>query len=93
MNTTDDFSENRAVQSSYTLNYNPNSAATYARLFATTHNSVFPYWSESGKTNCTNFASQCIWAGFGGSSTAADLNSSAYPMHPSTTGSSYAYNG
>lgn len=95
-----DFAENRAVQSTYTLNYNPNSAIAYAKMYSEFDqnghlitNSVFPYWDEDGKTNCTNFASQCVWAGFGGNSSSGSLNSYTYPMHQSTAGGSNLYNG
>ena len=64
---------------SYTLNYNPNSAVAYARLFALTHNTEH---FTTLNTDCASFASQCVWAGFGGSNNNVNTDL-VYPMHSS----------
>lgn len=54
-----------AVQ--YKWNYNPSAAAGYASMY---YNSVNPTFGEAS-ADCQNFASQCVWAGLGGTGTSA----------------------
>lgn len=56
--------------------YNTSSAASYAKSYAITYNNKFKSYSS----DCQNFASQCVWYGFGGSNTITDINNGAWPM-------------
>lgn len=56
--------------------YNASSAASYAYTYAENYNSKF----ESFSSDCQNFASQCVWFGFGGSNTTIDISNGAWPM-------------
>lgn len=73
------------------LPYNGANAAayayTYSRLAAGTprsgfYNSQFYRYDGQGG-DCQNFASQCIWAGFGGSQTGSAIRRGALPMDAS----------
>ena len=48
----------------YQWTYNTTKAVNYAKSYYNTSNSVFGYTSSN---DCQNFASQCVWAGLGGS--------------------------
>jgi len=77
--------------------YNRDNAAAYAYTYTTdsyTENSGnnsnflndnFCDYSESGG-NCQNFASQCLWAGFGGSDTSDAIDSLKFPMDANGSG-------
>lgn len=59
-------------------------AYTYSRLAADTargdfYNPQFKSYAGQGG-DCMNFASQCLWAGFGGSQAEADITQSRLPM-------------
>jgi hypothetical protein len=50
-------------------NYSPAAAAAYAKKYATesTSNRLFyTAYKDGHELDCTNFASQCVWAGYGG---------------------------
>lgn len=74
-------SSNYSVSSTglYTWGYNRSAAASYAASWYYRVNSLF---GENSGEDCQNFASQCVWAGFGGSSP------SAYPAVTGTNGGS-----
>ena len=69
--------------------YNRDNATAYAYTYTTDSytgssgnntnftNDNFSYYSDG---NCQNFASQCIWAGLGGSDTSDDIDSLKFPM-------------
>lgn len=73
------------------LYYDGASAAAYAYTYARRtpedekpayYNPLF--FSYAGKGgDCMNYGSQCVWAGFGGSETAASVNSHTQPMDTS----------
>lgn len=56
---------------------NRSKVASYAGLYWSRYNDKFPSF---GKADCQNFASQCIWYGFGGS--IGGIESHAFPMLP-----------
>lgn len=70
-----------AVASSSDITYNKQNAVNYALTYSTQdddtlatpsyRNTSFPWWGA----DCMNFASQCIWAGFGGSNSYSDIGS------------------
>lgn len=62
--------------------YDRASAAAYAITYALSYNQpLYGNWGyPHGGGDCQNFASQCIWAGFGGSNTSADVSGRARPM-------------
>ena len=72
--------------------YNRDNATAYAYTYTTDSytgssgnntnftNDNFSYYSDG---NCQNFASQCIWAGLGGSDTSDDIDSLKFPMDTS----------
>lgn len=62
-----------------TITYNPSAAVNYAKVFAENYNSNFSSFSA----DCANFASQCIWAGFGGNNVSSAISSRQYPMDKS----------
>ena len=78
--------------------YNRDNATAYAYTYTTDSytgssgnntnftNDNFSYYSDA---NCQNFASQCIWAGLGGSDTSDDIDSLKFPMD--TNGSNQWY--
>lgn len=75
--------QSRAARSATTIvSYNPSYAAAYANIYTSVandnscYNAAFTDFTEYGG-DCANFASQCIWAGFGGDNTRA--NSSEFP--------------
>lgn len=55
----------------YPWTYDPDAAATYATQYFNSYNSIF----GQASADCQNFASQCVWAGFGGASTKTDIPS------------------
>lgn len=65
-----------------TVSYNKNNAANYALTYSTqiddSNNQRYPtYKNEDFRWStapCMLFASQCVWAGFGGSNSPADIN-------------------
>ena len=71
--------------------YNRDNAAAYAYTYTTDsytassgnnpnfQNDNFSDYTEAGG-NCQNFASQCVWAGLGGSDTSDDINNLKFPM-------------
>lgn len=61
------------------VSINRNAVSTYASTYYQNYNSQFPSW-EASNTDCQNFASQCIWAGFGG--TAPSSSTYSFPMLP-----------
>ena len=67
----------RSTTSSIT--YSPTTAAAYAQIYAMNCNSNFNSSPLSGG-DCANFASQCIWAGFGGSNNSTAISNRLYPM-------------
>lgn len=66
--------------------YNYASAANYSLTYTTStnvnttsyYNSHFPNHEENG--DCMNFASQCMYAGFGGSDEVSAINAMSFPM-------------
>lgn len=56
----------------YHWTYSPSDAATYAQQYYSTYNTLFNSYALSGG-DCQNFASQCVWAGFGGSSSKTSI--------------------
>ena len=59
--------------------YNKQSAANYALTYSTqSDNTATPSYKNTNfcwdPASCSLFASQCVWAGFGGSNTLADIN-------------------
>ena len=81
-NTVADVAPTRSTTSS--IAYNAAAAATYARIYAMNYNSNFPSYASQGG-DCANFASQCIWAGFGGSNHSTAISERQYPMDSSGT--------
>lgn len=68
-------------------------AYTYSRLTAQAqkpeyYNPLFVNYAGRGG-DCMNFASQCIWAGFGGSETASAISGHSLPMDASGEGQWY----
>lgn len=72
----------------YSTNYRPyigTNAAAYAETYTdntgtsspTMYNSNFKFFSGA---DCQNFASQCVWAGFGGSNIASAISAHDVPM-------------
>lgn len=68
--------------------YNGENAAAYAYTYSRRHkgtpradfyNGQFAGYAGSGG-DCQNFASQCMWAGFGGSQVSSTINSRVLPM-------------
>ncbi|WP_372998475.1 amidase domain-containing protein [Lutispora sp.] len=63
--------------------YTRSSAVSYAKKYASysTRNKNFWYYNATNETDCQNFASQCVWAGFGGVATdSTAINGKAFPM-------------
>lgn len=56
---------NSAASTLYHWDYDVDKAIAYAETYYATNNSLFPDFSSNGG-NCQNFASQCVWAGLGG---------------------------
>lgn len=85
-----------AARATTIVDYEPQNAKYYALTYTTSNdngqatptfvNSNFPWWNS----DCMNFASQCIWAGFGGSDTRNDILN-AQAMDKSTSSLSQAY--
>lgn len=74
-----------------TVGYNRNNAIAYAYTYTTSsytasngnnpdflNNNFFDYGSLGG--NCQNFASQCVWAGLGGSDEPSSIDNYKFPM-------------
>ena len=87
-------SDNNVTRSS-SLSYNADNATAYAYTYTTSvsentptdfYNDNFQYFSS----DCMNFASQCVWAGFGGNNDVDVINSNVVPMD--STGSYYWFN-
>lgn len=82
------------TRSAYDLSYSTTNAIAYAYTYTTStytgdqNNTAFlnDYFhnctNEGG--NCQNFASQCVWAGFGGNNTYNDISNYAFPMDNET---------
>lgn len=69
---------NRAVGMQY-VSFDSTVAVSYARLYAgSARNSAFFDYTPDYDSDCQNYASQCVWAGLGGSNTS--VNSHAVPM-------------
>lgn len=76
--------------------YNRDNAAAYAYTYTTDSytessgnnsnflNNNFSDYTDSGG-NCQNFASQCVWAGLGGSDTSDDIDNLKFPMDANGT--------
>ena len=74
--------------------YNRNAAVEYARKWALDRNPVF-YDFENVGGDCTNFASQCIYAGSGIMNYTSDMGwyyRSSYDRAPAWSGVEYLYN-
>ena len=75
------------------LSYNRNNAVAYAYTYTTSttsdpldfYNGNFQHFSS----DCMNFVSQCVWAGFGGNNNTTSVDNHAAPMDVS---GQYAYN-
>lgn len=65
-----------------TITYDPSAAVNYAKVFSSNYNTLFPNYANSGG-DCTNFVSQCIWAGFGGNNVSFAISGRQYPMDKS----------
>ena len=77
-----------------TLPYNRTSAVDYARKWALDRNPAYYDFEEIGG-DCTNFASQCIYAGSGVMNYTPVMGwyyNSAYDRTPSWSGVEYLYN-
>lgn len=84
---------------SYQIPYNANSATAYAYTY-TRQNSTEPwedYYNQdfvdfrSDGGDCMNFASQCMWAGFSGSQTRANIDAHNIPMDSDGTTAEYKW--
>lgn len=64
------------------ITYDPSAAVNYAKIFSSNYNTLFPNYTSSGG-DCTNFVSQCIWAGFGGNNVSSAISGRQYPMDKS----------
>lgn len=64
------------------ITYDPSAAVNYAKVFSSNYNTLFPNYASSGG-DCTNFVSQCIWAGFGGNNVSSAISIRQYPMDKS----------
>ena len=76
------------------LTYNPTAAVDYARKWALDRNPSFYDFEEIGG-DCTNFASQCIYAGAGVMNYTPIMGwyyNSSYDRTPSWSGVEYLYN-
>lgn len=99
---------NNALRSNVvsTRTYNRTNARAYAYTYTTQgydpyhnfYNSLFTSWAGNGG-DCQNFASQSIWAGFGGSNDAEAISNKEFPMDnvgststTNWTGNSVLYN-
>lgn len=72
--------------------YNRTNAMIYAMTYANTgsYNSKFANYA-SANTDCQNFASQCVWYGFGGTNTTDAINNKSFPMRGNTLSSDQWY--
>lgn len=79
-------STNFATQSLEYYTYHRDWAGTYARAYSNSshsnsdplpYNSLFPNYCPN---DCQNFASQCIWYGFGGTNNSTYINNKEIPM-------------
>ncbi|HCJ56956.1 MAG TPA: hypothetical protein DHV55_06080 [Clostridiaceae bacterium] len=78
----------RDVPGDYYISYDRYAAVDYALSHtsnnsdATDYNPNFKCFANSSFTagDCQNFASQCVWAGYGGSDTEDDINNHELPM-------------
>lgn len=78
--------------------YNRDNAINYALTYLSSADDgtggVKPTWANSNmpwySANCMNFASQCIWAGFGGSNSSTDI-SNFYGMDTEGTSESHKW--
>lgn len=69
------YTYNRSNAVNYASNYTTNRSATSTNYY----NSNFPNYNSVGG-DCMNFASQCVYAGFGGSDDKSALNKTTIPM-------------
>jgi hypothetical protein len=85
-----------ALQSSVTnyRTYNKESAARYAYTYTTSgsanQTSYYNLLFNSYNADCQNFASQCVWAGFGGDNTSSSISGTLIPMDNVGTNRWYA---
>lgn len=78
----------RAVAYAYTYtkpNHNGSNVSAYM------NGSYYDFSNDGG--NCTNFVSQCLFAGFGGNNDSSTISSPQYPQHVSSTGWYYRNSG
>lgn len=74
----------------YSGSYSASSAVAYAHRYSKSSNSYYPYFPTG---DCTNFVSQCIYAGgisMDGSSSASGIKDSTTKWYYNQAGSSYA---
>ncbi|MEA4955807.1 hypothetical protein SDC9_51419 [bioreactor metagenome] len=84
------------------LSYNRNNVVAYAFTYTTqegntnpNYNGV-PYYNPNFvyySANCMNFASQCVWAGFGGDNTTTSIDGHIAPMDDEGASDSYKWCG
>lgn len=95
------------ASTSVLYNYNPTNATAYAYTYATSKYSnvdnqttaqradAETYWNENfakfSGTDCMNFASQCMWAGFGGSNESSKIYNPSTGAHASPMDSTGTY--
>ena len=72
-------SYNRANAMAYAYTYTTDSYTAPSGNNTNFLNDNFLNFTDSGG-NCQNFASQCVWAGFGGSDTLDDIDNLKFPM-------------
>lgn len=68
--------------------YDANSAASYAATYALDYNANFRSYNGNGG-DCQNFASQCLWYGFGGNNISSNISNGDFPMVTSGSGTWY----
>lgn len=67
---------NRSTASKYALQYTSNSGD----MNSSSYNLKFKYYNTGDTSDCMNFVSQCIWAGFGGTNNQTAINNHNIPM-------------
>lgn len=76
--------EESYIASSY-IPYDKSRAASYAKKYAgSNYNKRFASYKGHGG-DCQNFASQCVWYGYGGTDTASAINNKLRPMVTGTS--------
>ena len=58
--------EPQSVEATATYPYNASNAVKYAQRYATAKEADRVFYTTSNGQDCTNFASQCVWAAYGG---------------------------